>query len=211
MLTQNASPILQTATLSLQEVHIALPTDPADLASVARHRSPIGLHTSLSSAEAKSIASKTKAQLRFSVFSSPDGVKVICLSAQVGATQLRVLLRAHEPATFMWLDSCISCERMLIHIHDVELGRSYAICGPLLIRDVSGLLGVIREPVPRSESQRALGTAWVTEHLSGPDGLASANGAPVERVVLCVHGATEIARLLPGLGLARTSVMPWLQ
>lgn len=211
MLIQNASPILQTAALSLQEVHIALPTDPADLAGVARYRSPIALDTALANADAKAIATKTKAQLRFSVYSSPCGVKVICLSAQVGATQLRVLLRANEPATFTWLDSCIACEQVLIRIHDVELGRTHAICGPLWIQDVSALLGVIREPVPCSESQRTLGTGWVTQHLSEPDDLASANGTPVERVVLCVQDATEIARLLPGLGLARTSVMPRLQ
>lgn len=211
MLIQNASPILQTATLSLQDVRIALPADPADLAGVARYRSPIALDTALASADAKAIANKTKAQLRFSVFSSPDGVKVICLSTQVGATQLRVLLRAHEPATFMWLDSCISCEQMLIRVRDVELGRSHAICGPLLIPNVSALLGVIREPVARPDSQCSLGTGWVTQHLSRPADLASENGTPVERVVLCVQGATEISRLLPGLGLAGTSAMPWPQ
>lgn len=201
MLPFPTSPLIQTLSLSFQDAHIALPADPALLAKSNILNSPVPLGISLMSSDVSEISSTRTVTMRFSVFSSPAGVKCICVSTEPRGTQLRVLLQGHSPATLAWLSSCFYSEKIILHVHDLERGRNLAVEAPFEIPNLSDLMDVLREPKSLTDHQRRHGMAWLVRQLSGPGDLGPATDTPVRRVVLCTPGATGLATLLPNLGI----------
>lgn len=201
MLPFQTPPLIQTLSLSLHDAHIALPADPSLLAKSHTPNGPVPLQVSLMSSDVSEISSNRTMTMRFSVFSSPAGVRCICLSTEPRATQLRVILQGNTPATLAWLSSCFYSEKIKIHVHDLERGRDLAIEAPLEIPDLSELMGVLCEPKSLTDHQRHHGMAWLVRQLSGPGDLGPEKETPVRRVVLCAPGATELAMLLPDLGI----------
>ena len=202
MTTRFTPPLIQTPALSLHEARIALPEDPARWLSMGRFTRPLPLQVSLLHTDSMSIAASSAATLRFSVYSAANGTKGICLSTKPGATQLKVLLRGNTLPTLTWLNSCFESEQMVVLARDIETGKDLVISAPVPVPDISGLLGLLREPSRLTDDQQAQGMAWLVRRLSSPPDQERPAGSRVRKVLMCVEDAHALIPLMPDLGMS---------